>query len=29
MPDLDLIKQGEQGVWERLRFALAKGYRRA
>jgi len=25
MPDLDLIKQAEQEVRDRLRFALAKG----
>jgi len=25
MPDLDLIKQAEQGVRDRLRSALAKG----
>ena len=29
MPDLDLIKQGEQGCGSALRFALAKGWARA
>jgi hypothetical protein len=29
MPDLDLIKQEEQGMRDRLRFALAKGRARA